>query len=667
MRATAGAVLLLLAAVLMPSGSSTPGSRLASAASASELPAITHVGGSATAQNDREPDLLLPTAVEAGDRLLLVLTMNATSRTVSAPTGASGWTLEGDRSASTMRTLTWSKVADAGDAGLRVAIPLSARTKATLHVAAYRGVAEGLLTVASKGETTSGSVRTTPQVPSPQDAWVVSYWATKSSSVTSWTPAPEVTPRDAAANSGTGRIASLLADSGGPVPAGEQGGVAATSDASTTKATTWTVVLPVVGGSGNLPPAAHFSTSCSGLDCSFDGTGSTDPEGDLVDHAWSFGDGDTAVGPETQHSFEDNGSYDVTLTVTDGQGLSDSETQRVTVAAPGTIGPPTVTPDGETAPVLNSGDAADDPAVWVHPTDPALSLVIGNDKQGALEVYDLATGDRVQRLTTGTRFWGNVDVRHGVTIGGRTLDLVAAYNLGIRTFDVDAGTRRLVPVGDGGGNIVTDGGEGLCAHHSARTGQVHVYVITRAGRLRQYLLHDDDADGLVEGRLVRQFEVGSEAEGCVADDEAGALYVSEEKVGLWRYGAEPEDGSARTLVDAVGPTGNLVADAEGVAIADTGGGEGYLIVSAQNGASPADSYFAVYDRVTNAHLWSFSVEPGAVGDGCERTDGIAAQTGPLGPGYPRGVFVCQDNLNSEPEPGRQNFKLVSLDKILPAG
>ncbi|MFI8362035.1 phytase [Streptomyces sp. NPDC085612] len=28
----------------------------------------------------------------------------------------------------------------------------------------------------------------------------------------------------------------------------------------------------------------------------------------------------------------------------------------------------------ETAPVSHSGDAADDPAVWVHPTDPARSV-----------------------------------------------------------------------------------------------------------------------------------------------------------------------------------------------------------------------------------------------------------------------------------------------------
>ena len=51
----------------------------------------------------------------------------------------------------------------------------------------------------------------------------------------------------------------------------------------------------------------------------------------------------------------------------------------------------------ETVPVLSTGDAADDPAVWVHPSDPARSVVIGNDKGGALEVYDLS-GARIQRI-----------------------------------------------------------------------------------------------------------------------------------------------------------------------------------------------------------------------------------------------------------------------------
>ena len=39
-----------------------------------------------------------------------------------------------------------------------------------------------------------------------------------------------------------------------------------------------------------------------------------------------------------------------------------------------------VQPTVETEPSHHSGDTADDMAIWIHPTDPSLSLVIGDDK-----------------------------------------------------------------------------------------------------------------------------------------------------------------------------------------------------------------------------------------------------------------------------------------------
>jgi 3-phytase len=46
----------------------------------------------------------------------------------------------------------------------------------------------------------------------------------------------------------------------------------------------------------------------------------------------------------------------------------------------------------ETTPVPDATDAADDMAIWIHPTNPALSTVLGTDKlaSGGLGVYDLA-------------------------------------------------------------------------------------------------------------------------------------------------------------------------------------------------------------------------------------------------------------------------------------
>jgi myo-inositol-hexaphosphate 3-phosphohydrolase len=337
---------------------------------------------------------------------------------------------------------------------------------------------------------------------------------------------------------------------------------------------------------------------------------------------------------------------------------------RVAVCAQAAIPPiAAVTADAETVPATHSGDAADDPAIWVHPANPASSLLIGNDKLGALEVYKI-DGSFQQRRTTATSFWGNVDVRQQVAVGGRTLDVVAAYNAGLRLYTVDLATLTLRPVTDGSGVYPTNSGEGLCLYNSSLTGDVTAFVITRPGQARQFLLTDNDADGLLEASLVREFAVGSEAEGCVADDEAALVYIAEEDVGLWRYGAEPTASTARVLVDKVQPDGNLAADVEGVTLVDTGGDGGYLLVSAQNTDNPTQSYFVRYDRETNAFAGAFRIVNGTAADGCTRTDGVTATATSLGAKYPNGVFVCQDDDNTAPGgSGNQDFKLTRLEKV----
>jgi 3-phytase len=217
---------------------------------------------------------------------------------------------------------------------------------------------------------------------------------------------------------------------------------------------------------------------------------------------------------------------------------------------------------------------------------------------------------------------------------------------------------------DGNGVIRTGGGEGLCLYESPVTSKLSAFVITRAGEVGQYVISDRDGDRRLEGRLRRQFTVGSEAEGCVADDRTGALYIAEEDVALWRYQAEPTAGNRRIAVDRAGARGNLAPDIEGLTLVHQGAA-GYLIASAQNAAAPSRSYFAVYTRTSNALVKTFRITSGARADGCERTDGITAYAGNLGRSFPAGLFVCQDNSNTRPgSRGNQNFKLTRLERIL---
>jgi 3-phytase len=163
---------------------------------------------------------------------------------------------------------------------------------------------------------------------------------------------------------------------------------------------------------------------------------------------------------------------------------------------------------------------------------------------------------------------------------------------------------------------------------------------------------------------VRGITVGSKTEGCVADDALGDLYISEEDVGVWKYGAEPTDGEARTKVDAIGGAAGLTGDIEGLALVGAADGTGYLLVSNQS-----SDVFAVYRREgTNAFLRNVKILDGAAIDGVTFTDGIDASWANLGAAFPEGVFVAQDDKNfAGATLDRQNFKLVPLQDVLGVG
>jgi hypothetical protein len=73
----------------------------------------------------------------------------------------------------------------------------------------------------------------------------------------------------------------------------------------------------------NQPPTASFTSSCTGLTCSFDATGSSDPDGTVASYAWTWGDGSSTPASSaatTTHTYASGGSKSVTLTVTDNTG-----------------------------------------------------------------------------------------------------------------------------------------------------------------------------------------------------------------------------------------------------------------------------------------------------------------------------------------------------------
>jgi len=118
---------------------------------------------------------------------------------------------------------------------------------------------------------------------------------------------------------------------------------------------------------------------------------------------------------------------------------------------------------------------------------------------------------------------------------------------------------------------------GSCLYLSRRTAKLYYILTGKDGGVEQWELFSGPAG--IDARRVRRFDVGGQSEGCVADDELGHLYIAEEAVGIWKYGAEPDAGSTRRRVDAIGPGSPLMSDVEGLAIAQGSGGAGFLIAS----------------------------------------------------------------------------------------
>ncbi len=83
-------------------------------------------------------------------------------------------------------------------------------------------------------------------------------------------------------------------------------------------------------------PVASFTVSCSGLTCSFDGSGSTDAGGGITSYAWTFGDGATGSGVTATRTYATSGERIATLTVTDTSGQTASTSRTVTIDFPPT-------------------------------------------------------------------------------------------------------------------------------------------------------------------------------------------------------------------------------------------------------------------------------------------------------------------------------------------
>jgi 3-phytase len=312
---------------------------------------------------------------------------------------------------------------------------------------------------------------------------------------------------------------------------------------------------------------------------------------------------------------------------------------------------PLVAARAQTEPVARRGDAADDPALWVHPRDPERSRVLATNKKQGLLSYDLQ--GRQRQLIEAGRL-NNVDVRQRVRLAGRQFDLAVATQrdekaLAIFEIDADGNVRDA-------GRIVTELRDiyGTCLYRPA-DGGLEAFVNDKDGRFAHYRI--EFVDGAFAGRLLRRFAVASQPEGCVADDRAGRLFFGEEDRGIWTMAAADGAPGRPQLILPVGP--RLVADVEGLALYLGERGR-YLVASSQGN----NSYVVLDAAPPFAWRGAFriGIDVAAGIDGVSETDGLEVTAANLGGPYDQGLLVVQDGYKRLPD-GPQNFKFVAWRDI----
>jgi PKD repeat protein len=116
----------------------------------------------------------------------------------------------------------------------------------------------------------------------------------------------------------------------------------------------------------NQPPVASYNYSPTspivGDPVQFDATGSSDSDGSIVSYSWNFGDGTSATGALTSHTFTSDATYSVQLTVMDNEGATKTKTRSIVISSLEDV--------GWIAPVaVNNADIWDDEE-WAFDGDP---------------------------------------------------------------------------------------------------------------------------------------------------------------------------------------------------------------------------------------------------------------------------------------------------------
>ncbi len=312
---------------------------------------------------------------------------------------------------------------------------------------------------------------------------------------------------------------------------------------------------------------------------------------------------------------------------------------------------PSIQPDVITEFTLND---TDDPAIWVHPTEPEKSIVFGTDKDtnGAIYAFDLEGKIIENKTIRNIERPNNVDIEYGFQLNDSTLIDILVFTerekQQIRMFSVP----DMTPLDNGGFAVFEDEENlenrlpmGISLYKSPIDTTIYAIVSRKSGPkegyLYQYALQSDSLG--IRSKFIRKFGSFSgvkEIEALAVDDKNGFVYVSDEGVCIKKYYVEPTMGNIEL---ACFGREYFLEDIEGIAVANYPKGNGYLIVSNQQKGE-----FNIFSSKDNSFVKAINLST-------LETDGCEVVTVPLGSKFPNGLFVAMND--------QKNFYFYDLKKL----
>ncbi len=290
----------------------------------------------------------------------------------------------------------------------------------------------------------------------------------------------------------------------------------------------------------------------------------------------------------------------------------------------------------------------DDPAIWIHPTAPESTLIIGTDKDtdGALAVFDIEGKILEDRTVRGLKRPNNVDVEYGFQYGKNHIDIAVVTEREanqLRVFRLP----NMTPI-DGGGLPVFVGEKnrspmGIALYKRPRDGQIFAILSRKHGPVDgEYLwqYHLETKQNTVTASHIRsfgRFSGSGEIEAIAVDDKLGFVYYSDENTGIRKYGADPDGKYGNQELALFGQEG-FKEDREGISIYCKEDSSGHILVSDQQ----AD-LFQVFPREGLPNNPHAHPRIASIALSTRESDGSEVLSDSLNSQYPAGLFVAMSD------------------------